>query len=184
MSTDGVDGRPEPPACVVNASAGESPNAKLLGGRPRGRKKDRPTRKTKWRALLTPPKQANRAVDSAHLSERFGLFIILLLGELVITVGGAVLERPSDDLGYWLVLVSGLVLGGSLWWIYFTSAAEMYERLLGLSGGNPALAYSLYAVGHLPPAFALLLVAAGVNLSLHEPAPSPAAGFVPAGLTI
>jgi len=156
----------------------------LLGGRPRGRKGDRPTRKTKWRALLTPPKQANRAVDSAHLSERFGLFMILLLGELVITVGGAVLARPSDDLGYWLVLVSGLVLGGSLWWIYFTSAAEMYERLLGLSGGNPALAYSLYAVGHLPPAFALLLVAAGVNLSLHEPAPSTAAWFVTAGLTI
>jgi len=123
-------------------------------------------------------------VDSAHLSERFGLFMILLLGELVITVGSAVLERPSDDVGYWLVLVSGLVLGGALWWIYFTSAAAMYERLLGLSGGNPALAYSLYAVGHLPPAFALLLVAAGVNLSLHEPAPSTAAWFVTAGLTI
>ncbi len=71
----------------------------------------------------------------------------------MITVGGAVLERPSDDAGYWLVLVGGLVLAGALWWIYFTSAAEIYERLLGLSGGNPAFAYSLYAGGHVPPAF-------------------------------
>jgi low temperature requirement protein LtrA len=153
----------------------------LLGGH---RPAKRPTRTTRWRELLTPPRQQNRAVDSAHLSERFGLFMILLLGELVITVGGAVLERPSDDLGYWLVLVSGLVLAGALWWIYFTSAAEIYERLLGLSGGNPALAYSLYAAGHLPPAFALLMIAAGVNLSLQAPAPTAAAWFVTAGLTI
>jgi len=73
------------------------------------------------------------------------------------------------------------VLAAALWWIYFTSAAEIYERLLGLSGGNPTLAYSLYAAGHVPPAFALLLVAAGVNLSLLEPAPSTAAGSSPPG---
>ena len=155
----------------------------LLGGRGRGRREPS-SRATRWRELLTPPRHPNQALDSAHLSERFGLFMILLLGELVITVGGAVLERPSDDAGYWLVLAGGLVLAGALWWIYFTSAAEIYERLLGLSGGNPTLAYSLYATGHFPPAFALLLVAAGVNLSLQEPAPPTAAWFVTVGLTI
>ncbi|MFI9379875.1 low temperature requirement protein A [Kutzneria sp. NPDC052558] len=143
-----------------------------------------PSRATRWRELLTPPRHPDQALDPAHLSERFGLFMILLLGELVITIGAAVLERPSDDGGYWLVLVGGLLLAGALWWIYFTSAAEIYERLLGLSGGNPTLAYSLYAGGHLPPAFALLLIAAGVNLSLQEPAPSTAAWFVTAGLAI
>ncbi|MEV6608401.1 low temperature requirement protein A [Kutzneria sp. NPDC051319] len=148
------------------------------------RGKKRPSRESRWRELLAPPKQPDQALDSAHLSERFGLFMILLLGEVVITVGGAVLKRPSDDLGYWLVLVGGLVLAGALWWIYFTSAAEIYERLLSLSGGNPALAYSLYAGGHLPPAFALVMIAAGVNLSLQDPAPSTAAWFITAGLTI
>jgi len=39
---------------------------------------------------------------------------------------------------------------------------RIYERAAGLSGGNPTLAYSLYAAGHVPPAFALLLVAAPV----------------------
>lgn len=152
-------------------------------GRRDGHDTPRPSRATKMRSLLAPSTNPGRAVDSGHLSERFGLFIILLLGELVITVGGAALDHPDDDLGYWLALIGGLVLAGALWWVYFTSAAEIYERMLDLSGGNPALAYFLYAGGHLIPAFSLLLVAAGVDLSLHESPPVSAAWFVTAGLT-
>ncbi|MDQ7805473.1 low temperature requirement protein A [Amycolatopsis sp. A133] len=148
------------------------------------RRGERPTREARWRTMLAPPRDPNQAVDSAHLAERFGLFMILLLGELVITVGTAALERPADDLGYWLALAGGLVLAGALWWVYFSSAVEIYERMLGLSGGNPALAYSLYAGGHLMPAFALLLMAAGVNLSLHESPPPAAVWFTTAGLTM
>lgn len=157
----------------------------LLDDRRRDRHRgERPTRAARWRTLLSPPRDPNLAIDSAHLAERFGLFMILLLGELVITVGTAALERPADDLGYWLALAGGLVLAGALWWVYFSSAVEIYERMLGFSGGNPALAYSLYAGGHLPPAFALLLMAAGVNLSLHESPPPTATWFTTAGLAI
>ncbi|SED04920.1 Low temperature requirement protein LtrA [Amycolatopsis tolypomycina] len=156
----------------------------LLGDGRNRRRGERPTRAARWRLMLTPPRDPNLAVDSAHLAERFGLFMILLLGELVLTVGTAALERPADDLGYWLALAGGLVLAGALWWVYFSSAVEIYERMLGYSGGNPALAYSLYAGGHLMPAFALLLMAAGVNLSLHESPPHAAAWFTTAGLTI
>jgi low temperature requirement protein LtrA len=148
------------------------------------RGRDGRSRADRFRALLTPPRNPGRAVDSAHLAERFGLFMILLLGELVITIGGAALDRPADDLGYWLALTGGLVLAGALWWVYFTSAAEIYERMLNVSGGNPALAYFLYAGGHLLPAFALLLIAGGVDLSLHESPPRAAAWFVTAGLTL
>ncbi|WP_372661799.1 low temperature requirement protein A [Amycolatopsis kentuckyensis] len=159
----------------------------LLGDRPkrrRGERRERPTRESRWRSMWTPPRDPNLAVDSAHLAERFGLFMILLLGELVITVGTAALERPADDLAYWASLVAGLVMAGALWWLYFTSAALIYERMLDLSGGNPALAYSLYAGGHLFPAFALVLIAAGVNLSLHESPPQAAGWFTTAGLAL
>jgi low temperature requirement protein LtrA len=134
--------------------------------------------------MFAPPRDPSQAVDSAHLAERFGLFMIILLGELVITVGTAALDRPRQDLAYWLTLVGGLVLAGALWWVYFSSAADLNERLLDISGGNPALAYSLYAGGHLTPAFALVLVAAGVGLSLHEHPPGSAPWFITVGLTI
>ena len=136
------------------------------------------------REMFVPPRDPGRAIDAAHLSERFGLFMIILLGELVITVGSAALDRPGQDLDYWLSLAGGLVLAGALWWIYFSSAADINERLLRVSGGNPALAYSLYAGGHLTPAFALVLLAAGVGLSLHEHPPGSAPWFITVGLTI
>jgi low temperature requirement protein LtrA len=141
-------------------------------------------RDTLQREMFAPPRDPSQAVDSAHLAERFGLFMIILLGELVITVGTAALDRPRQDLAYWLTLVGGLVLAGALWWVYFSSAADLNERLLDISGGNPALAYSLYAGGHLTPAFALVLVAAGVGLSLHEHPPGSAPWFITVGLTI
>jgi low temperature requirement protein LtrA len=144
----------------------------------------RMTRAELMRATFAPPANPATAVDAAHLSERFGLFMIILLGELVITVGAAALDRPDQDLAYWLSLIGGLVLAGALWWVYFDSAVDLNERLLSLSGGNPALAYSLYAAGHLTPAFALVTIAAGVNLSLHEEPAGPAPWFITAGLAV
>lgn len=155
----------------------------LLGGRRRHRG-ERTTARERRQAMFDGPRDPNLAVDSAHLAERFGLFMILLLGELVITVGTAALERPADDFAYWAAMAGGLVLAGALWWLYFTSAAELSEKMLGLSGGNPMLAYSLYAGGHLTPAFALLLVAAGLNLSLHDSPPAAAAWLLTSGLMI
>ena len=163
----------------------------LFGGRERlrqwrahGPDDTRQARAELRRQMLAPPSDPSRAIDAAHLSERFGLFMIILLGELVVTVGSAALDRPGQDLDYWLSMVGGLVLAGALWWVYFSSAADLNERLLGISGGNPALAYSLYAGGHLTPAFALVLVAAGVGLSLHEHPPAGAPWFIAVGLTI
>jgi hypothetical protein len=44
------------------------------------------------------------------------------------------------------------------------------------------MAYGIYAGGHLGPAFALLAVAAGVNLTLHGRPPTAAAWLVAGGL--
>jgi low temperature requirement protein LtrA len=144
--------------------------------RPRGRREA-------LRAQFVPPADAAHAVDAGHLAERFGLFVIILLGEIVVSIGGAALDRPDEDLAYWLSLGGGLVLAAALWWIYFNSAADIGERLLVASGGNPALANNLYAAGHLVPAFSLLAIAAGVNLALHADPPTAAPWLVTGGLT-
>jgi low temperature requirement protein LtrA len=71
----------------------------------------------------------------------------------------------------WAALVAAIVLAGGLWWLYFDSAAETNLEILRLSGGSPTMARAIFAVGHMLPAFALLLVAAGVGLLLEEDPP-------------
>jgi len=155
------------------------------GERPRTPGEARPARRSRTEALrdmLKPPADPARRVDAAHLAERFGLMIIILLGEVVVAVGASAVEVPVHDLRYWLGLLGGLVLAATLWWIYFTAAAPISEYVLRASGGNPSMAYGLYAGGHLSPAFALLTMAAGMSLTLSGAAPTAAAWFITGGL--
>ena len=142
----------------------------------------RPSRADQLRAMLNPPDDPARRVDAGHLAERFGAMIIILLGEVVVAVAGSAVEIPAHDLRYWTGLLSGLVLAAVLWWIYFTAAAPISEAVLRASGGNPSLAYGLYAGGHLSPAFAVLTLAAGVSLSLTGHASQTAAWLITGGL--
>jgi len=135
-------------------------------------------------ALLRPPTDPSAALDAGHLAERFGLLMIILLGEIVVSVGGAAIQAPGRTPQFWSGLVAGLVLAAALWWAYFTVAAEINEYVLRVSGGNPGLAYGLYAGGHIPPAFALLSVAAGVALSLVDHPPRAAPWLVAGGMAL
>jgi low temperature requirement protein LtrA len=148
------------------------------GSRDRARR----DRRDAVRAALSAPVSPGLAIDASHLSERFGLLMILLLGEVVITVCAAAADIADHGGGYWLGLFAGLILAGALWWIYFDSASRVSEYVLRASGGNPTMAYTIYAGGHVLPAFSLLIIAAGVNLSMHENPPDAAAWLVSCGL--
>jgi low temperature requirement protein LtrA len=147
-------------------------------------RQSRPSRAESVRAMFKPPADPARKVDAAHLAERFGLMIIILLGEVVVSVGSSAVEVPVHGARYWLGLLGGLVLAAALWWIYFTAAAPISEYVLRASGGNPSLAYGLYAGGGLSPAFALLTMAAGVSLALSVATPPGAAWFITGGLGV
>jgi low temperature requirement protein LtrA len=128
------------------------------------------------------PARGELQVNAHHLAERFGLFMIIMLGEIVISVGSAAIVVHHPGVHYWLALLSGLILAAALWWVYFTSAVEIDEYVLRATGGNPAMAYGLYAGGHLLPAFGLLVIAAGVALALEEDPSRAAAWLITGGL--
>jgi low temperature requirement protein LtrA len=153
----------------------------LLGQRRRRSTRPR-NRAEAVKSMMDAPTDPELAVNAAHLAERFGLFMIILLGEIVVSVGAAAIAIEHRSIRYWMGLILGLILAAALWWIYFTSAAEIDEYALRASGGNPAMAYGLYAGGHLGPAFALLTIAAGVSLVLEEHPPASASWFITGGL--
>jgi low temperature requirement protein LtrA len=114
---------------------------------------------------------AGDALDAHHFAERFGLLLIILIGEGVIAAGETTAELHVGTAGGWLALVAAMVLAATLWWLYFDSTVEINLRVLELAGGSPTVARVLFAFGHMAPAFALLLIASGAGLLLdgHDP---------------
>jgi len=110
-----------------------------------------------------------------HLPERFGLLIILVLGE---ALGGAV--RGIHDASWaspsLAVGTTGLVLACSMWWIYFDVAStRSADRLEAAAEEDPGAGdtgtsegsasderHTLFVYGHLPLALGTVLV--GVSL--------------------
>ena len=129
----------------------------------------RARREHDWSALA--PSDPDEALDAHHFAERFGLFLIILLGEVLVEAGQSAAGRTSARRGGWTALVAAMVLAGALWWLYFDSVAEINLRVLELSGGSPTMARAIFAVGHMLPAFALILTAAGIGLLLEEDPP-------------
>lgn len=99
--------------------------------------------------------------DPAHLPERFGLFTLIVLGELVVSVGAGSRET-AWSLVRVLVAVAGFVVAACLWWLYF-------ERLTGRELPRRAGAIVAYAYAHLPLLAALMFVAAGVAVLVSGP---------------
>jgi low temperature requirement protein LtrA len=111
--------------------------------------------------------EAGETLDAHHFAERFGLFVIILIGEVVLQAGDAADAGHIRSVTAWASLAAAVVLAGELWWAYFDSAADNDLRVLELSGGSPRTARAIFAIGHMVPTFGLLLTASGVGLLLQ-----------------
>jgi low temperature requirement protein LtrA len=129
------------------------------------------------------PTDPAEALDPHHFAERFGLFLIILLGEVVVEAGQAAVPGHTGT-GDWAAIVAAMILPAALWWLYFDSAAELNLKVLELSGGSPTMAKAVFAVGHMLPAFALLITAAGVGLLLEADTPELAYWLTSVGVGI
>jgi len=129
-----------------------------------------------------------------HLPERFGLFVILVLGE---AVGGAATGVHDANWAAPAVAVGivGFVIAAALWWTYFdttaaNSAAKLQERDDHDDSPEGAVAderHDLFVYGHLPLALGVVMAGIGIeDLVLHPVAalPSPGGWVLAAGLTL
>jgi low temperature requirement protein LtrA len=100
----------------------------------------------------------------SHFAERYGLIIILALGESIVVIGVA--ARVGLDLAVGTAAVLGVALAAALWWAYFDVVALITERrLIRAPQGRVrnALARDSYSYLHLPLAAGIVLAAVGVE---------------------
>ncbi|GGM07055.1 low temperature requirement protein A [Nakamurella endophytica] len=114
---------------------------------------------------LAVPAWAERRIRTTyhprHVSERYGLFTVIVLGEAVTAAAGAV-ESAVDQDGHraelTVVAVSGLVVLFAIWWLYFD---QPETRRLGSLRTALAWGYGHYAVFS-----SIAAVGAGLALSV------------------
>lgn len=138
-----------------------------------------------WRSSLRlmKPTDPQYALNVPHLAERFGLFMIIVLGEVVVSAGQGALGNGGHHVS-WSILAGVIAIAGGLWWIYFDVAGQNNERLLALAGGSPQMARSMFAFGTMIPAFALVVIAAGLKLLLEGHAEPAAYWLLSSGLGV
>jgi low temperature requirement protein LtrA len=108
-------------------------------------------------------------VSAGHFSERFGLIVIIALGESIVAIGAGI-AGVDLDAGLIAGAVLGIVLAAALWWAYFDVVAIAAERRFRQLRGyaRVRMARDSYAYLHLPMIAGIVLVALGVKKTLGD----------------
>jgi low temperature requirement protein LtrA len=107
-------------------------------------------------------------LGTGHFAERFGLFVIIALGESIVITGAttARLELDTATVGAF----GGAFLGtAALWWLYFTSVARLSERALARAADRVLMARDAYTYGHVLIIAGIILTAVGDELVIEHP---------------
>jgi low temperature requirement protein LtrA len=99
-----------------------------------------------------------------HFAERYGLIVIIALGESIIAVGVGVADLPLT-VPTIAAAVLGLLVSVALWWAYFDVVAPVAERELRRREGaeRVRLARDSYTYLHFPMVAGVIYLALGVK---------------------
>ncbi len=115
--------------------------------------------------------RSNRWVlnSASHFSERFGLVVLIAIGESIVDLGAAgTVDRMSVRLGF--ALLSGFTVAVCFWWLYFDVVAIVATRVLRESEGQrrTTLARDSYTYIHLLFVGGIVFAAMGLYLLVSE----------------
>jgi low temperature requirement protein LtrA len=122
-------------------------------------------------------------VSPEHFVERFGLIIIIALGESIVAIGVGAAGLPLDA-GVISAAILGITVVACLWWSYFDWVVYVTQARLAEATGarRAALARDAYSYLHLPMVAGIVLFAFGLKTTLPHAGDSlrtvPALGLV------
>ncbi len=107
-------------------------------------------------------------LSGEHMAERCALFVILCLGETILTTGRNAAEHMQINLSF-AVFCSSFLVTGLMWWIYFHHGQEKAADKAEETAEPEAVAHNLFTYGHLPIVAGIILTAVGADFSLSHP---------------
>lgn len=122
--------------------------------------------------LFTPLSPASRELsarlppDVLHMSERYGLLTIIVLGESFVKVLSEAAANPGD-VGMLTMAAMGLAISCSLWWVYFDDVGGSRIR-------KGRLTPFVWIYTHLPLTIGVTAVGVAIKKTLHFELMAPA----------
>jgi low temperature requirement protein LtrA len=107
-------------------------------------------------------------VGTEHFAERFGLFIILALGESIVITGATTSELDLDAKTI-VAFVMAFLASAAIWWLYFSSVAALGEHYLEVADSRTTLARDAYTYFHVVFVAGIILSAVGDELVIAHP---------------
>jgi low temperature requirement protein LtrA len=108
-------------------------------------------------------------VNGEHLAERCALFVIIALGETIITTGKTASSHADEGGIIFVVLVSAFLTTVLMWWIYFHDGQEQASDKAEETSEPQTTAEHLFTYGHLPIVAGIILTAVGEDFALTHP---------------
>ena len=107
-------------------------------------------------------------LDPAHFAERFGLFVLIALGESVVAIGSSAREGRLTA-GVCFAVAAAFALCCALWWVYFHFAADAVRHSLATAKVQLDIIRLVFSYGHLSFIAAIIVVAVGMRESVAHP---------------
>jgi low temperature requirement protein LtrA len=110
----------------------------------------------------------NMHFDAGHLAERFGLFLLIALGESVVAIGTSrsFAHPHAEDI---LAIAAAFALACGLWWVYFHFAADAMRYSLATARVQLDISRLVLSYGHLSFIGAVIVVAVALRKSVATP---------------
>jgi low temperature requirement protein LtrA len=125
-------------------------------------------------------------VSTAHFSERFGLFVIIALGESIVLTGSSI-SGAALGTATLAAFATAFLITAALWWLYFTYVVRIAERRLEMATNRTRMARDGYTYLHVVFVAGIIVSAVGDEIVIahpSEPLSNPEVAAVVAGPAI
>lgn len=108
-----------------------------------------------------------KLTSAGHFAERYGLIVIVALGESIVATGIGIANEPVS----WPIIAASalaLAVSAALWWSYFDVTALITERAFAAAEGvrRIVLARNGYTFLHLPMIIGIIMMSLGLKTVL------------------
>jgi low temperature requirement protein LtrA len=139
---------------------------------------DGPARVIRWACaavidLGTPAvlrrRLAHVRFDPSHLPERYGLFVLIAIGESIVAIGAPAAAAGHLDTAVVLAVAAAFVLACGLWWVYFHFASAAVRHAMATASVQIDILRRVLSYGHLAFISGIIAVSVGIAEVVAHP---------------